>query len=190
MKLIRFAMFGLLIILVAILSQLVKADDFQWIINCQQLDPGNRTEYWVGYSSVSDMPDSYFAYLGNGPGFYMDGVTAGTHDRQIEVLLPKDDSEVTIWLDPEHYEITINHDTVAPDCDQDSGAVAGLTTITTPVDKEGQFSWERWDGYHWGSISGVTTDSRIKDGVLVTELTLGLDNPDHNQNDYRAIPQS
>ena len=94
----------------------VQADGFAWAVNCQTVDANGRLHVWVGYTSSTDLPDSYLAYIGNGPGIYMDAPLAGEHANQIEVLLPEDDSEVTLFLYPEDVSIGIDHSLDAPEC--------------------------------------------------------------------------
>lgn len=94
----------------------VQADGFAWAVNCQTEDGSGRLHVWVGYTSSEDLPDSYIAYIGNGPGIYMDTPLAGDHAYQVEVLLPEDDSTVTLYLYPEDVSIVIDHSIEAPEC--------------------------------------------------------------------------
>lgn len=105
-----------LLLLVLFAQGIATADGFAWTVNCAVVDDGGRLHVWVGYTSGQDLPDSYLAYIGSGPGFYLDGVLAGEHTNQIEVLLPEDDSVVTLFLYPEDVSIVIDHSIKAPDC--------------------------------------------------------------------------
>jgi hypothetical protein len=104
------------VLMLAVVS-IAQAADFRWIVNCRFVDDGQQVNYWIGYSSLEALPDSYLAYIGNGPGIYMDTPLVGTYEHQMDVLLPKDDSTVQLFLYPEDVSITITGATEAPDCD-------------------------------------------------------------------------
>lgn len=105
-----------IVIVLLILYTRAAAEGFEWRVNCVEADESARLHYWIGYESSADLPDSYFGYIGNGPGFYMDAPLAGIHDYAIEVLLPSEDSAVTIWLYPQDISISISSATEAVDC--------------------------------------------------------------------------
>lgn len=125
------------LISVFLFSNLVIAQDekgFAWRVTCQFVDAGQQTHYWVGYTSSTDLPDSYLAYIGNGPGIEMDHPKTGGEDYAVDVLLPDDDSTVTLFLYRDDVSITIDHDIEAPGCDK---SVPGGGEQPVTLDDEG-----------------------------------------------------
>lgn len=105
-----------IVLLLALVFNAVRADGFNWLVTCKEVDEYGRIHIWLGYESSQDLPDSYFMYSGSGPGFYMDEPLAGRYDMAIETIFVAE-NYLTISLEPEGVSITVTEDTEAPPCD-------------------------------------------------------------------------
>lgn len=184
------------LVLVLLISGLVAAQadesepgfSFQWTVDCQERDAAGRLHVWVGYNSSKSLPDSYLAYIGNGPGIYLDGFEAGEHRRVIEVLLPNEADTLQLFIYPENVGITISEDLTAPDCSAGTGRPdGGIATITKDV-SEGCYRWWKQDPYGTWGDTGATTCSQVEGDHVFVRLALGPDNSDTDANHYRVYP--
>ena len=161
----------------------MQAADFAWLIDCQESE-GAYVHYWVGYTSSADLPDSYLAYIGNGPGIYSGSYGAGEHHRVIDVLLPEADSSVWLVLYPQNISITISRETSAPACDSlPDQWQPGAPSIYIPMESDCAFIEIRDPYDHWHRVDSDGEPVLLHYG----QALIGGQNQSTDPADYRAV---
>ena len=163
------------------------AADVSWFIDCKEFVNDQHT-IWLGYSANKDYPDANFAWIGNGPEVVSSDITKGVHHKVVRVIFPQVTDTVTLWIDPQHVEITVSKDTRASVCVSGTGRPdGGIATVTLDA-APGLYHWEKMDAYgHWGD-TGAETWAQSEGDRSFVRLPLGPDNADTDPSHYRIFP--